>query len=77
VGREKKLIFHDIRTRHRRRSASDVPEEVILVILSDFRGKKLAEVLKRILGKLKELGGRKLRCESTSGSYRFWPGCVI
>ncbi len=40
--------------------ASDVPEEIILAILSDFGGKKPAEVLKRILGKLKELGGEEI-----------------
>jgi hypothetical protein len=40
--------------------ASDVPKEIILAILSDFGGKKPAEVLKRILGKLKELGGEEI-----------------
>ncbi|MBD0254591.1 MAG: hypothetical protein ICV83_02630 [Cytophagales bacterium] len=45
---------------HERLLASDVPEEIILAILSDFGGKKPAEVLKRILGKLKELGGEEI-----------------
>jgi predicted transposase YdaD len=35
--------------------ASDVPEEIILAILGDFRGKKPADVLKGILGKLKAI----------------------
>lgn len=34
---------------------SDVPEEIILAVLSDFEDKKPAEVIKGILGKLKEI----------------------
>jgi predicted transposase YdaD len=40
--------------------ASDVPEEIILAVLSNFRGKKPAEVLKGILGKLKEISGEEI-----------------
>ncbi len=35
--------------------ASDVPEEIILAVLSNFEDKKPAEVVKGILGKLKEI----------------------
>jgi hypothetical protein len=40
--------------------ASDVPEEIILAVLSNFKGKKPAEVLKDILGKLKEKAGEEM-----------------
>ncbi len=40
--------------------ASDVPEEIILAVLSNFKGKKPAEVLKGILGKLKEISGEEI-----------------
>src|SRR3712207_4997808 len=45
--------------------ASDVPEEIILAVLSDFGGKAPGEVLKGILGKLKE----KAREEITLRKY--------
>ncbi len=40
--------------------SSDVPEEIILAVLSNFKGKKPAEVLKGILGKLKEKAGEEI-----------------
>jgi predicted transposase YdaD len=40
--------------------ASDVPEEIILAVLSDFGGKKPADVLKKILGRLQELNGEEI-----------------
>ncbi len=40
--------------------ASDVPEEIILAVLSNFRGKKPAEVLRGILGKLKNISGEEI-----------------
>ncbi len=40
--------------------ASDVPEEIILAVLSDFGGKAPGEVLKGILGKLKEKVGEEI-----------------
>jgi predicted transposase YdaD len=40
--------------------ASDVPEEIILAVLSDFKGRRPAEVLKNILGKLKEKAGAEI-----------------
>jgi predicted transposase YdaD len=45
---------------HERLLASDVPEEIILAVLSDFGGKKPAEVLKEILGKLQALSGEEI-----------------
>jgi predicted transposase YdaD len=40
--------------------ASDVPEEIILAVLSNFKGRKPAEVLKGILRKLKEVSGEEI-----------------
>ncbi len=40
--------------------SSDVPEEIILAVLSNFKGKKPAEVLKGILGKLKAISGEEI-----------------
>jgi predicted transposase YdaD len=40
--------------------ASDVPEEIILAVHSNFKGKKPAEVLKGILGKSKEKAGEEI-----------------
>ncbi|MDO1450818.1 hypothetical protein Q0590_31380 [Rhodocytophaga aerolata] len=40
--------------------ASQVPEEIILAILSDFGNKKPVEVLQAILGKLKEISGEEI-----------------
>jgi predicted transposase YdaD len=40
--------------------SSDVPEEIILAVLSNFRGKKPAEVLKGILRKLKDISGEEI-----------------
>lgn len=40
--------------------SSQIPEEIILTILSDFEGKKPTEVLKSILGKLKEISGEEI-----------------
>ncbi len=40
--------------------ASQVPEEIILAVLSDFEGKRPVEVLKGILSKLKEISGEEI-----------------
>jgi len=40
--------------------ASDVPEEIILAVLSDFGERRPGEVLKGILGKLKEKAGEEI-----------------
>ena len=40
--------------------ASDVPEEIILAVLSNFKGRKPAGVLKDILRKLKEVSGEEI-----------------
>ena len=40
--------------------ASDVPEEIILAVLSNFRNKKPAEVLRGILEKLKAVSGEEI-----------------
>ncbi len=45
---------------HRSLLASEVPEEIILTILSDFEGKRPVEVLKKILSKLKEINGEEI-----------------
>ncbi len=45
---------------HQSLLASDVPEEIILTILSDFEGKRPVEVLKKILSKLKEINGEEI-----------------
>jgi hypothetical protein len=55
---------------------SQVPEEIILAVLADFRKHKLAEVLRRILERLQEVGQDKLPCASTCGNYPHWPVCV-
>ncbi len=45
---------------HQHLLSSQVPEEIILAVLSDFEGKKPAEVLREILRKLKDLSGEEI-----------------
>jgi hypothetical protein len=45
---------------HQHLLASQVPEEIILAVLSDFGGKKPAEVLREILRRLKDLSGEEI-----------------
>ena len=40
--------------------SSEVPEEIILAVLSDFKGKKPAEVLREILGKLQAVNREEI-----------------
>jgi len=61
---------------HERLLKSDVPEEIILAILSDFGAKSRRKCSRRSWAGCKPWSAKKLRCENTSGSYRFWPGCV-